>query len=344
MSEPEPGRVRSRFAGKQSMLKKTLDRIYLRSTPACQRLLQRLYYVLNPRLSWRDRKKADATTLAFAERFFDSTERMEEYEAAFDASVVGPAIGKALQQLPEDALLYDAHKTECARLYALVREYEPETVVETGVYNGVSTLSILAALEANGTGRLYSVDYSRHLSGEAGDVDPATERDFSRGRPSCAEAGAQRLPPGREPGWIIPDRLRERWDLIPGKQQVELPPLLARLGSVDLFHHDSSHSICDIIFEFELAWQYLRSEGIVVSNHIGWNDAFETFAAEHSQDYGLMSWHYNPSRDYPCPGSSGYVVKSSSGIEPTGDGDTDRRVGQFPVQKSSTASDLSTER
>ena len=326
------------------MLKETIDRVYLRSTPACQRLFRRLYYVLDPRLSWRDRKKADATTRAFAERFFDSTERMEEYEAEFDASVVGPAIREALQRLPEDALLYDAHKAECVRLYALVREYEPETVVETGVYNGVSTLSILAALEANGTGRLHSVDYSQHLSGDADDVDPATERDFSRGRPSCAEAGTHKLPPGREPGWVIPDRLRERWEFIPGEQQVELPPLLARLGSVDLFHHDSSHSVCDIIFEFELAWQYLRPGGVAVSNHVGWNDAFETFATERSQDYGLMSWHYNPFRDYPCPGSSGYVVKPTGGIETAGDGGTGRRVVQTSVQKSPKASDLSAER
>lgn len=292
------------------MFKETATDLYLHTPLAWRPALRKWYHVLNPTLSWRSRKRSLEATREFSDRFFGSEERLAEYEAEFNESCVGPAIHEAMAQLPEDVSLFDAHKDECVRLYALVRETEPETVVETGVYSGVSTISILAALAANGSGRLYSIDYSDALR-EAGTVDPLTEQGFARGRPSCAEEGTHLVPPGKEPGWVIPDHLCERWEYVPGKPQLELPALLSRLGEIDLFHHDSSHEMSSMLFEFELAWQYLHPGGVLVSNHIGWNDAFRTFVEGHSSDYGLMTWHYNAQLDYDRPGSSGYIVKSS---------------------------------
>jgi hypothetical protein len=302
------------------VFEETINNLYLHAPTGYRPVLQKWYYVLNPKVSWRNRKKTLAANRQFSMRFFGSEERMNEYEAEFDESIVGPAIYEGISQLPEGVSLFDAHKDECVRIYALIRERKPETIIETGVYNGVSTLSILAALEANGVGSLYSVDYSQFLSGDCDDIDQATAQSFSRGRPSCAEEGTHLVPEGKEPGWIIPEHLRERWEFIPGKPQLELPPLLARLGEIDFFHHDSSHAASSMLFEFELAWQYLRPGGIMVSNHIGWNDAFETFVAEHSRDYGLMTWHYNPDRDYVSPGSSGYIVKPAGGASGKGNG------------------------
>jgi len=45
-----------------------------------------------------------------------------------------------------------------ALLYALVRVFQPEVVVETGVGPGGSSAFILNALERNGFGHLYSID------------------------------------------------------------------------------------------------------------------------------------------------------------------------------------------
>ncbi|MFC6733664.1 class I SAM-dependent methyltransferase [Haladaptatus sp. DYSN1] len=307
-------------------------------------MLRKWYYVLNPKFSWKDRKKTLDTTEAFSTRFFGSEAQMKAYEDEFNASLIGPTIFEGIKQLPKGVSLFDAHKDECIRMYALIREYKPEVIVETGVYNGVSTLSILAALEANGSGRLYSIDYSDYLSNHQGDVDPLTEAGYYRGRPSCAEEGTHLVPAGKEPGWLVPEHLRGRWELISGKPQLELPRLLTRLEEIDFFHHDSSHAVSSMIFEFELAWQYLRPGGIMVSNHIGWNDAFETFVAEHSQDYGLMTWHYNPRGNYSCPGSSGYIVRSAdtprNGIQP---GDSEGHIqaaiqinnGEPPVHSAS---------
>ncbi|WP_332897106.1 class I SAM-dependent methyltransferase [Haladaptatus sp. CMSO5] len=299
------------------MFQETINKVYLQTPEAYQEFLRKWYYVLNPKMSWRDRKKTLQTTAQFSGRFFDCEETMQKYEDEFNESIIGPAIYEGIQELPEGVSLFDAHKDECIRLYALIREYKPAVIVETGVYSGVSTISILAALEANEFGRLYSIDYSHVLSDESAAVDPITEQSYYRGRPSCAEEGTHVLPKGKQPGWLIPADMRDRWELIPGRPQTELPRLLDRLGEIDLFHHDSSHAASSMIFEFELAWQYLRPGGLMVSNHIGWNDAFETFVSEHSDDYGLMTWHYNPGADYPCPGSSGYIVKSAANTNAT---------------------------
>ena len=40
----------------------------------------------------------------------------------------------------------------------------------------------------------------------------------------------------------IPPELKQRWTLILGRSQEELPPLLERLGTIDSFMHDSEHS------------------------------------------------------------------------------------------------------
>jgi len=43
-------------------------------------------------------------------------------------------------------------------LYVFCRHFQPEIVIETGVYYGASSAFILKALEANGKGHLYSID------------------------------------------------------------------------------------------------------------------------------------------------------------------------------------------
>ena len=119
---------------------------------------------------------------------------------------------------------------EGIRLYTLVRELQPKIAVETGVCNGFSTAFLLLGLDRNGVGELHSVD----LPDVIGEVyDPGT---FWEGKRGAA------IPPGKEPGWVIPDELRVRWQLVLGPSREELPRLLERLGPIDFFMHDSEHS------------------------------------------------------------------------------------------------------
>ena len=157
---------------------------------------------------------------------------------------------------------------EGIRLYALVRELQPEIAVETGVCNGFSTAFLLLALDRNGAGELHSLDLPEVI-GEV--YEPAT---FWEGKRGAA------ILPGREPGWAIPDELRGRWRLELGRSQEKLPGLIDSLGALDFFMHDSEHSYECMRFEFEAAWPALRDGGILVADDWDWNDAFTDLAEE----------------------------------------------------------------
>jgi predicted O-methyltransferase YrrM len=123
--------------------------------------------------------------------------------------------------------------------------------VETGVANGVSSSYLLLALHKNGgSGRLHSIGLD----------DPAF------------------LPPGDKPGWLVPDWLREGWRLHIGDARQILPSLLSRLGTVDVFIHDSLHTYEHMIWEFETAHPFVRSGGLIFSDDALWNNAFQDFA------------------------------------------------------------------
>jgi len=153
-------------------------------------------------------------------------------------------------------------------LYSKVKTREPEVVVETGVCNGASTHVILSALNENGSGHLYSIDYP-YYSDES--LEDFREKTFEH-------YGGAAIPSDKEPGWIVPSNLRTRWSLIEGKSQDELPDLLRKLESVDLFIHDSEHSYDCMIFEYSTVWPSISEGGLLISDDIEWNTAFADFS------------------------------------------------------------------
>lgn len=148
------------------------------------------------------------------------------------------------------------------RLYAVIRHVQPDVVVETGVCNGASTSVILSALHRSGRGILHSIDYPEVIGQ---DVDPAA---FWAGK------GGSAIPPGEAPGWLVPERLRDRWTLHVGRSQELLLPLLSRLKEIDAFFHDSEHSYACMSFEFDAAYSHLRKGGVLAADDINANDAF----------------------------------------------------------------------
>jgi methyltransferase family protein len=158
--------------------------------------------------------------------------------------------------------------TEGIYLYAVLRKVRPRIAVETGVANGFSTAFSLLALTTNGEGHLHSIDLPREVGRE---YDAGT---FYEGE------GRAGIPPGSEPGWLIPDELKARWTLVLGRSQEELPPLLERLGTIDSFMHDSEHSFECMWFEFNAAWPHLRQGGVLVSDDVNSTAAFTRFAEQ----------------------------------------------------------------
>jgi hypothetical protein len=153
-------------------------------------------------------------------------------------------------------------------LYSILRTIKPRVAVETGVANGFSTAFSLLALQRNGLGELHSIDLPREVG-----------REYEEGAFYQGE-GRTGFPPGKEPGWLIPDELREPWTLVLGRSQEELPKLLDRVGTIDTFMHDSEHSFDCMWFEYNAAWPALREGGALISDDVNSTEAFHRFAGE----------------------------------------------------------------
>ena len=157
---------------------------------------------------------------------------------------------------------YFGELKDAEHLYVMVRILNPATVVETGVAAGVSSAFVLKALHDNKRGTLYSIDLPRydqeHIPGLLLKVSP--------------------LPPGKGPGFVIPQDIKERWVLKIGKSKDILPIFLNEINKVDIFIHDSEHTYENMMFEYTAAWDYIPRGGLLLSHDIGWNNAFKDFA------------------------------------------------------------------
>jgi hypothetical protein len=219
---------------------------------------------------------------AFVADVFQSRAEYDRYAREFKAGQVVALRDEALQRYQQltgrDGLAGIGLDT-ARDYYAITRKLEPETVIETGVCNGVSTLSILLALQKNGSGELYSIDSPLRADESLEEFRAETFEGY----------GGAAIPSDKEPGWIIPDELRSRWDLTIGKSQRELPKLVTELETVDLFVHDSEHSHPCMMFEYELAYEWLVEGGVVLSDDITWNDAFSIFTRVRQPEWGKVS-------------------------------------------------------
>jgi len=82
--------------------------------------------------------------------------------------------------------------------------------------------------------------------------------------------------------------LRKKWSIIFGDSKVVLPELLAKLGSIDVFLHDSLHTYEHMMFEYKTAWKYLRQPKIIISDDINANNAFYDFAKSTASKYIII--------------------------------------------------------
>jgi predicted O-methyltransferase YrrM len=134
-------------------------------------------------------------------------------------------------------------------LYAATLLSGATRVVETGVAYGWSSLAILAALEARSDGRLVSVDMP---------YPKMNNEDFV--------------------GIVVPESLRQQWELIREPDRNGLVKAIARFGgSIDLCHYDSDKSWYGRQFGYRLMWDALVPGGIFISDDIQDNFAFKEF-------------------------------------------------------------------
>lgn len=144
----------------------------------------------------------------------------------------------------------DADPGLARTLWCLVHHLKATSVVETGVAHGLSSRIMLAALARQGRqGRLWSIDL------------PAMTIHERR----------------EEIGAAVPDSLRGSWEYLEGSSRRHLPALLRRVGSIDLFVHDSMHSTRNVRWEMTRAWKALRPGGVALVDDVDFNWGFRQF-------------------------------------------------------------------
>jgi hypothetical protein len=86
----------------------------------------------------------------------------------------------------------------------------------------------------------------------------------------------------------VGDHYSDRWSYINGSSRRRLPKLLARLGQIDLFIHDSLHSERNVRFELDRAWAALSSNGALVVDDVDANWGFRSFIQTFSGHQSLI--------------------------------------------------------
>jgi hypothetical protein len=166
-------------------------------------------------------------------------------------------------------------------IHCLSRHLRPRTAVETGVAHGVSSRFILEALERNGAGGLWSIDLAPLLDTQLQD----------------------------EIGMAVPAERRDRWTYVSGSSRRRLPGLLRKLGSVDLFVHDSMHTERNVRFELDHVWPVLSDSGAIVLDDVDFNRGLQSFSAANPEARTIVAAHDDGQRLF------GIVLKGPVRVE-----------------------------
>jgi hypothetical protein len=140
--------------------------------------------------------------------------------------------------------------------YATVRALKPALVVETGIKHGFGSLAILRALERNAQegspGRLISFD-----------LDPCS-------------------------GWVVPERLRRRWEPVFGSTFDALEPKLAG-EQVDLFICDTPPEDRFEFFEVHTAMRHAAARIAIITGAGDRTSALREMTAERGGEFHFLA-------------------------------------------------------
>lgn len=167
-------------------------------------------------------------------------------------------------------------------LYVLVRLQEPTHVVETGIYDGLSSAYILSALRKNGQGKLTSIDIN----------------DETRLPSDLDDSKA---------GWVVPTSLRDRWICRYGDAKELLPTVVAEQPP-EIFLHDSLHTKEHMQFEFKTVISEMSGGDLILTDNSRFNRVFQSLA---KHEFDKASFWKNTRYAY---NSSGEKIDDRLGI------------------------------
>jgi len=145
-------------------------------------------------------------------------------------------------------------------LHFLTSYLRPSTVLETGVAAGFSSQAILAALEANEKGHLYSSDF------------PYFRLDD----------------PEQHCGFLVDDNLRHRWTLGLRGDRENVPGFLSEIRQIDLLHYDSDKSASGRMFVMETVKDKLADDAVIVMDDIEDNSFFRDWVRSSGREFRVL--------------------------------------------------------
>jgi predicted O-methyltransferase YrrM len=145
-------------------------------------------------------------------------------------------------------------------IYFLARHLGPTVVLETGVAAGFTSQALLAALERNGRGTLFSSDLPYMGSDEARE----------------------------EVGRVVEPRLRDGWHLALGGDRANLAEFLPRIDRIDLVHYDSDKSVAGRRWALDAIAPKLAPNAVIVMDDIADNTFFRDWVTRDRLDHRVF--------------------------------------------------------
>jgi hypothetical protein len=180
------------------------------------------------------------------------TQRLNELMAEIPALLAAQGLGFGRYTY---GCFSDADISLCRAVWCTVLHARPEIVIETGVAHGVTSRIVLEAMNLNNHGHLWSIDL-----------------------PYPFDHGVH-----VQTGAAITDACRPRWSYLEGSSKQRLPQLIADLGHVEIFIHDSLHTARNVMFEMQQAASAMAPGGIMLVDDIKTHEGFAAFARRHPE-------------------------------------------------------------
>ncbi|SVD16067.1 uncharacterized protein METZ01_LOCUS368921, partial [marine metagenome] len=160
-----------------------------------------------------------------------------------------PAIFEQAQKLVERQSFNWGGQGNISLNFNIAQAIDAESMLETGVAYGWSTLSLLLSIDEREKGKLVSVDMPF--------LGMNNEEDI---------------------GCVVPERLRPPWTLLPYADYDGIPKAIKKLDQLDYCHYDSDKTYEGKQWAFPKIWKALRSGGILASDDVSDNLAFKHFS------------------------------------------------------------------
>jgi hypothetical protein len=157
----------------------------------------------------------------------------------------------------------DADSSLCRAVWCTILHTRPKVVIETGVAHGITSRIVLEALSRNDCGHLWSIDLP-----------------FPFDHAMHADTGA-----------AVTEACRARWSYLQGSSRQRLPPLVADVGRVEVFIHDSLHTARNTVFEMKQAASSMPQGGVMLIDDIGIHKGFAAFARKHPRYKTIICPH-----------------------------------------------------